>query len=409
MIKGLRKKFVLINMLLVAAIILVVFASLAVSNINGIRRSGEQSLEMLFSTLGANQWHVTARNEDWKEPLFVGDMTSSFVIEQRGASMLLIGFLQEEVDAQQILSAAMRAPEHEGVLKEFNLRYLRGTTPDGALKIAFIDHSVEQQRIAQTVISCIGFAVLSLTLFFFVSLFLSNWALRPVARAWQQQRRFLSDASHELKTPLTVILANIGILKKPENQTPQALEKWLESTEFEAEHMKGMVEQMLFLAQSDEGRDAQRLTEVVDLSALVEGAALNFEAVAYEAGASITTDIAPEITLQGESEALSRLVSILLDNAVKYTSGAKQITVTLRKDERIHLQIRNTAAPMQEQELLQIFDRFYRAEESRSASGYGLGLPIAATIAQSHGGTIFASNEAGCIVFEVRLPIEHKR
>lgn len=405
MIQTLRKKFVMVNMLLVTIIIVAVFVTVGVTNVAVIRQSGQQSLHMFINIFGSNQQRFQfeqGRTGSAREQFYLNDLGTAFVVEQYGKVLLVQGFVETEVDAQALFEVTVAMEAEEGILKDYNLRYLRQTTPDG-IKIAFANYSNEQAQVRRIIFHCIGFSLLAIGLFLIVSLFLSGWALRPVEKAWQQQRQFLSDASHELKTPLTVILANTGIMQKRENQTEESLEKWLKSTELEGERMKSMVEQMLFLAKSDEDKLEQAVGEQINLSALVEEAVLSFEAVSYEAHTVLESSVEPDITIFGSRESLFRLINILLDNAVKYAAEPKQVSVTLRTGDKVVLQVRNTSLPVSEDQLKQMFDRFYRAEEARSASGFGLGLPIAQTIAEAHGGKIIASYEKDMMTFEVRF------
>ena len=152
---------------------------------------------------------------------------------------------------------------------------------------------------------------------FFVSLVLSSVALRPAERAWQQQRQFVADASHELKTPLTVILANTGIMAAHPDATVASQRKWLGYIQEEAQRMKELVEDMLFLAKHD-GAERPKDSRTVNFSDLVTGCVLRFESVAFEAGVALDSQITPDLELLGDPEQLRRLVAILVDNAVKY-------------------------------------------------------------------------------------------
>ena len=163
----------------------------------------------------------------------------------------------------------------------------------------------------------VGLAALSF--FFLISLFLSRLALRPVSRAWEQQNQFVADASHELKTPLTVILANTSIVLSHPEQRVADNQKWLDYIQEESLRMKTLVEDLLFLAKNEGGRlpAAQR----VPFSDLVEGCLLRFESVAFEQGVELTGQVSPGLSLTGDRDSLERLVMILLDNAVKYAGA----------------------------------------------------------------------------------------
>ena len=200
--------------------------------------------------------------------------------------------------------------------------------------------------------------------------------------------QFVADASHELKTPLTVILANNNIMMSHPQSRVTDERQWLESTEEEAQHMKQLIDQMLFLAKSDAGNTQVQLSEV-NLSEIVEGSALNFEPVAFEREVLIDTEIQPDILMQGNQLQLNQLAHILIDNAVKYAEDNSTVTIALHKHgDSIEFTVNNKGSVISKEEMEHIFDRFYRAEKSRTTKGYGLGLAIAQRIVEDMNGKI---------------------
>ena len=267
------------------------------------------------------------------------------------------------------------------------------------------------------VLTAVGLGALGLL--FLLNLVFSRWALRPVQQAWAQQQQFIADASHELKTPLTVILANNAILRQRGSDTIASQRQWIESTQMEAERMQSLVTDMLDLArptpqgaQTSEGPAA-----VVDLSRLVEGEALTFEAVAFERDLTWQCTVAPGIAVRGNAARLQRAVAVLLDNACKYTDPGGTVAVTLRAATGdAVLSVRNSGEPIDAADLPHLFDRFYRADKARThnavdsendgAGGYGLGLAIARDIAQAHKGAIAVTSTAQeGTTFTLRLPL----
>ena len=287
------------------------------------------------------------------------------------------------------------------------LRFQREQLPDGRVRIAFSDLSWERASLTRLMVNSLLIGAAALAVFFAISLFLARLSLKPVERAWTQQRQFVADASHELKTPLTVILANTGIMAAHPDATVASQRKWLGYIQEEAQRMKELVEDMLFLAKHD-GAERPKDSRTVNFSDLVTGCVLRFESVAFERQVELTSDIQPGLSVSGEPDSLERLVMILLDNAVKYAGERGQVDVSLsRRQERAVLTVRNTGEPIPPEHLEHLFERFYRADGSRSRKegGYGLGLAIAQTIVQSHRGQIEvrSSREEGT-VFTVTLP-----
>ena len=428
MIRKLRIKFILTNMALVSLVLIVVFAVLMAST---SQRLAGQSMAAMRMPL---EW-----GEDRDPPRFEFSPSSEAMPEKwenRGGGefqqvMMIPVFcvsLTEDgqVDAvyaqdsvsvsdqvlEEAVSQALESGTREGILNRLGLRYLVETGPDGKTRIAFADRSWERQNLQGLLLTSLLVGIGALLGFFLISLFLSKLATRPVEKAWEQQRQFVADASHELKTPLTVILANSGILLSHREDTVGAQVKWIEYIQEEARRMKGLVEDMLFLAKSDAARlPATRLP--VDMSELTEGCLLPFESVAFEAGVTLESDIRPGLYVNGDEGQLRRLVYILLDNACKYAGSGGAVAVVLsRTSDRLKLTVRNTGPAIPPEHLEHLFERFYRSDSARTreAGGYGLGLAIAKAIVQSHRGQIsVASSEAEGTVFTVLLPHQGRR
>ena len=221
-------------------------------------------------------------------------------------------------------------------------------------------------------------------------------SLRPVEHAFSEQQRFVQDASHELKTPLTVILANLSILKSRPAATIQEEMLWIQNTETEARRMQELTERLLFLAKADSKRFSPKI-ERLSLSKLTEAAALPFTALAFERGLSLETKLEAELYVKGDARALTQLLAILIDNALKYAKSGSVVTVRLaRQKKQALLSVHNEGEVIPQDALPHLFDRFYRVDKSRARAqgGYGLGLSIAKTIAHAHGGDIRVESSA---------------
>ena len=174
--------------------------------------------------------------------------------------------------------------------------------------------------------------------------------------------------------------------------------------------MRGLVEELLELARTEGGASSARPNAPVDLSSLVEGDALQFDAVAYERGCEIETNVFDGISVLGDQDQLDRLLKTLIDNACKYVDDGGAVDVSLsRSGKQARLAVRNTGAPISPEDLPHVFDRFYRADKARTggAGGHGLGLAIARAIAEEHGGTLtVSSTQADGTVFTATLPLK---
>ena len=236
-----------------------------------------------------------------------------------------------------------------------------------------------------------------------LSILLARWAVRPVEAAWQQQRQFVADASHELKTPLTVILTNAELLQGPAS-TPDRTAHAASSILTMARQMRALVEQLLTLARSDSGSQRPALTPL-DLSQLIQTRILPFEALFYERGLRLRDEITDGLRVSGDAQTLGQVVDILLDNAQKYATGG-EVIVRLQPQShgRCLLTVTNEAPPLSQAELANLFKRFYRADPARSASGsFGLGLAIASQAVEAHHGRIWAACHGSTITFSVLL------
>lgn len=415
MIRRLRRKFILINLLLVGVVLTVVFVLLVASNARRYADQSQAAMRMALSwrenenprfEIGAPPPDHNPSDEGSRftmVPVFVVTVEDGVVTSINDGGQVEVSRETAELAAAEALASG----EDSGILRRLNLRFQLETRPDGTVRVAFADQSWESSSLRTLILNCLLVWALAMAAFFFVGLFLSSLALRPVETAWKQQRQFVADASHELKTPLTVILANTGIVLAHPSDTVSAQSKWLEYTQEEARQMKGLVEDLLFLAKSDAARQEFQTTQV-DLSELVQGCLLPFEPVAFESGVRLDAQVDPGLTLTGDEVQLRRLVRILLDNGVKYAGAEGAVSLTLtRQQDKLRLTVRNTGAPIPPEHLPHLFERFYRADAARNRAqgGYGLGLAIAKAIVEHHRGRISVSSavESGT-VFTVLLP-----
>ena len=412
MLHRLRLKFILTNMLLVTVVLLAVFGALMISTARQLERESMAAmnlalrqggippqLEVQMPDQGEREWR-------WAIPVFCVTVTEDGTLALGEGSQVKVS---EETLAQAV-QEVQETQVPSGTLRNLGLRFQEEQLPDGRTRIAFSDLSWERASLTRLMISSLLIGAGALAVFFAISLFLARLSLKPVERAWTQQRQFIADASHELKTPLTVILANTGIMAAHPSATVSSQQKWLGYIQEEAQRMKVLVEDMLFLAKHD-GTERPKDLQIVNFSDLVTGCVLRFESVAFERQVKLESQLQEGLFVSGEQDSLERLTMILLDNAVKYAGESGEVDATLsRRQERVVLTVRNTGEPIAPEHLPHLFERFYRADGSRSRKegGYGLGLAIAQTIAESHRGQIEvrSSREEGT-VFTVVLPGTH--
>ena len=405
MIRKLRWQFVAACMGLIAAVLAIVFGCVWASAQNALEHSSHMALEQALSRRGGDLLPGFRQNGGDDQVLL-----PYFTVQVWGTTVYVTGGTYsglEDTDAlTAILTDCLSQEADEGSLPGYALRYLR--QDDGLYtQIAFVDISLETAALRQMMASYLRIGLLSLLLLAGASFLLSLRVTRPVERAWRQQRQFFSDASHELKTPLTVILSNAEMLEGA--ALPERESRWRDNILSEARQMKTLVEEMLTLSRTE---DAQRKPVMadVDLSDLSEDCALAFEPVAFEAGKPLSWDVTPGLTVSGDGEKLRRLLSILLDNAAKYGAPGEGIVLSLRTERnQAILSVSNGSGghPIPPEELPRLFERFYRADASRGEqSGFGLGLPIAQAIAREHHGALRAESDQQTTRFTFTLPLK---
>lgn len=291
-----------------------------------------------------------------------------------------------------------------GILPDHGLRYLRVGTPEGSC-IVFADITNEQATQRGLLRSCLLIGGAGTAGFFVISVLLSFWAVIPVESAWKQQRQFVSDASHELKTPLTVILTNAELLH--DHSAPQAArEQFVDNILVMSRQMRALIENLLDLARIDNGATRQTVG-TVDLSHVTASALLPFEPVYFEKGLTLSERVEEGILIRGSEARLKQVVEIFLDNAQKYAAPQGEIAVTLKRSGKGHclLSVANPGETLSPRQLRDIFKRFYRADEARSRDGsYGLGLSIAEAVVKQHCGRVWAESTNGVNTFFVSFP-----
>jgi len=304
----------------------------------------------------------------------------------------------------ELLDTALSTNKQYGVVKEYNLRFLKNDM-HGETSIVFADISSEASTLNLMTKTCSIIGALTLLVFLGISILFSRWAVKPVETAWLQQRQFVADAAHELKTPLTVIMTNSEFANSDE-YSEEEKSQFISNIRTVSQHMKSLVEQMLTLARSDNGVALK--FESVNLSSIVTKSVLTFVAMLFEQGHQVTYEIAPDISIHGNEEQITELTGILLDNAGKYASSKGKIWVTLRKpnNHKAVLCIANEGSQIPEKELRNLFKRFYRLDSARTRDGsFGLGLSIAESIVAKHKGKIWAESKDGINSFYISLPV----
>ena len=408
MIYSLRRKFILISALSLLAVLILIFAGIVWVNAAQMNKNLDSALEELEERggrPGPGDFRVPMDSEfedDDFEDEFAGDFEGfpergarggmlasvryfSVMLGQDGKvlfyNMDLLNDVSEE-DARE-MAAEAAASGGRGWLDEY--RYLVSKQDDGKQLVLFADGSMNRSVFKDTVLSTALLLFGSGLVVFCLIWFFSGRAVKPVAESYEKQKQFITDANHELKTPLTLILTNLDIAQEEVGEN-----EWLADARYEAGQMTSLVERLVTLSRMDEEGSSLK-DEEVPLGEAVLDLVSEFVPAAEKKDLRVSTEVDESVTVRGDESALRQLTGILLDNAVKYCDPGGEIRVSLTGGRKVNLSVENTYAAVGETELDRLFDRFYRADKARtSGSGFGVGLSIARAIAEKHKGKISA-------------------
>ncbi len=435
MIRKLRLRFIAVTMAIVTLMLIIIFA--LVLNLTH-RRLSDDSLRMMQGLANApmdNERPDIKPDGDrsFRLPVFRVQVSPDGKVTETNGNYY---DLSDDTLIQQLADAALKSSKNVGVLKDYSLRYyisspdtMRQNASDthsqntGTI-IVFSDISAEINTMNGLIRNCIIIGIISFLVFLVLSIVFARWSVKPVEDAWNQQRQFVSDASHELKTPLTVILTNAELLRANENDPmlndpapdPVLLAKhqknsrqFIDNIITMSQQMRGLAESLLELARVDNGSIQKMSFSHLDFSKLVENELMTFDALFFERGLTLTENIEKGILVPGSESHLKQVVAILLDNAQKYTSpkGTVEVKLEHSSGRRCLLSVSDPGEPISQEDLKNIFKRFYRVDKARSMNhSYGLGLSIAENIVRTHNGRIWAESENGINTFRVELPVK---
>ena len=399
MIKKLRIKFICVIM---AIVMLLLCGILGVVIHFTAQNMETQSISMMrrIATGPFQKGHPGKPSEEVRLPFFTVQVNRMGELINTGGDYF---DLSDQESIQEIVNEALQSEDNHGVLKAHNLRFLKTASPRG-YSVVFSDTTTEAATLKNMVYSCLLALAAAMLVFLGISILLSRWVIRPVETAWDQQRQFVADASHELKTPLSVIMANAELLQNEDTAEEEkgVFARNILSVTYQ---MRTLVENMLEMARVDSGTLKMKF-ETLDFSQLVEDAAISFRFLYEERGLELQSTVQDGIWLQGSEQQLYQLLDVLLDNALKYSTPEGTVTVELSRSGRsCMLSVTSPGEPLSGDELKNIFKRFYRGDKARAMNGsYGLGLSIAESAVQAHKGKIWAESREGKNIFHVQLP-----
>lgn len=305
----------------------------------------------------------------------------------------------DSAEAVEYARKAVKLREDEGFVEVY--RFIQYTEED-VLKIIFLDcrrelESVQSFGFASIMISLMGYLVVFLLVVFF-----SDRLIRPMSESYEKQKRFITDAGHELKTPLTIIKADADVLEMELGEN-----EWIEDIQRQIKRLADLTNDLIFLTKMEEEQGAMEKISF-PVSDVVSEAAVSFQALAQTQNKDFSVRVEPMLSMKGNERSIGHLVNILLDNALKYSPENGTVWISLEKNNRLlRLEVYNTTEAPLPEEVNLIFERFYRADISRNSriGGHGIGLSVAKAIVTAHGGKIQAGTQDGhSLMITVTLP-----
>ena len=407
MIGSLRRKFISISMISIFIVFSCIFISLMVFT----KIQTNRSVDMLVDTISSNDG-VFPKFDPSKQRMPVQMPYSDVITEETQFSTRFFSvWLDEqkqivntnmdsvstitEQDVEDYTDKVLKRGKERGWIGDYRYRIMdteNGTT------VVFVNGNTYNNTSNRLLFTALLVLLGSASLILILTIVVSKRAVRPVAESYEKQRQFITDANHELKTPLTLILSNLDIVESELGKN-----EWLDDIRSEGERMGLLINQLVTLSRMDESTDSV-MREEFNLSSAVADTVSEFESLAEERGHTLTSSISPSVYYYGDESLIRRLTAILLDNAIKYCDAGGNIQLSLTCRRHPVLTVENTYQDVDKLELNRLFDRFYRADKARTFLGsFGIGLSIAQSIVKSHKGNIVAYKKSGIIGFRVEL------
>lgn len=417
MIKNLRKKFIIITMCSVTAVLTLIIAAINIASFTNIIREADSKISLIALNGGIFPGNI--RNEgifgDFKnfDSEMPPDMSPESPFDTRYFTVIIDSFGNVIASHTENIAAISEETAQEYALTLFAKNktdgfyrgYKYGTATFGSgvnyTIYVFLDCDREMSAFYSFLAASVFVSLAGLLLVFLLVMFLSKIALKPVIESYEKQKRFITDAGHEIKTPLTIIDAGADVLEMENGEN-----EWTQSIKNQVKRLSRLTEKLIFLSKMEEESTVLN-TSQFSLSCAAKEIVDSFEAVAETKGKILTMNISQNIIYNGDKEAIQRLFSILLDNAIKYSDKNGRINFSLYQSGKYReIKVYNTVDFIEKGKHDELFERFYRKDSSRNSKtgGYGIGLSSAKAIVTAHKGKISACSEDGkSIVFTILL------
>lgn len=396
MIRKLRVKFIAISMISTMTVLFLIIGSINLLNYREMSTNADMILNILIENNGKlpdniyqsqRKKHTNISPETSFESryftVFIENNTETYDVDTDKIAAV------DQQKAIQFACKIKKNREKHGFISKY--RYVKQETSEG-ITIYFLDCTKSMLSFKAFLVSSIFVSILGVTAVFLLVVVLSKKAIEPVAQSYEKQKRFITDAGHEIKTPLTIIDADTTILEMEYGEN-----EWLSDINIQTKRLADLTNDLIYLSKMEEENTKIEMIEF-PFSDVVEEVAQSFQNLATVQKKVFQTDIKPMVSIKGDEKSIRQLISILLDNAVKYCGENGNIRLSVwKKGKNTMMSVYNTTNEMKKENLDHLFDRFYRMDESRNSQtgGYGIGLSIAQAIVIAHKGKIQASSEDG--------------
>ena len=409
MIKDLRKKFIRITMFAVAMVMILLCLIVNIANYLSVNSELNQKLDMIYE----NQGTIPMPAKDGKPPEAAGGgpfsreepySTRYFVLKFDDSGSLSEKSLEHiaavtESDVDEFLDVAVKAAGGYGYYSGY--KYYVAKQGENRNIAIFIDCYDDLRKIYTVGILSIAAMAVCIVLVYVIVVMLSGRIIEPMIKNEQKQKQFITDAGHELKTPITVIATSLTVLEMEVGK-----QKWIDKAMLQTEKLKNLVNSLVSLAKMDESAGILK-KGTFDISDAIANTAQSFADFAGAQGHKLNISVAPGIRYTGDEYAVRQLASVLIDNAVKYAEPDTDIYFEMKKDKKgVSIGTRNACSGISPEDTKRLFDRFYRPDKSRNnaTGGFGIGLSLARSIAEGHNGSIYAKlTEDNVIEFTAEL------
>lgn len=405
MFKTLRKKFLWMNLLSIVCILLVAFFAVGFISIQNTSRDIDNELSMRLD-VPRNMPDLKGKPKD-EGP---GNMTYLVLVNQKKEILSL----DEPSFVSMSESVYSNLLEHVEIKDEDGYFQLDGRYFAYKLKaygnnylVAFLDINQQVGVITEMLIAFGLVSVVSIVVVALFSNYFAGRAIAPIQKNFKKQQDFVSDASHELKTPLTIISTNVDAILTSKDATVESQKKWLDNIQEELKRTTKLTNSLLYLTKIEDEHELQH--QDFDFSRVVDEECLTFEVQAFEKELSVQTNIQEHVHISGNKDLLEQVVRSLLENALKYTSAGHTIQVDLHVDQKqVKLSISNPSPTIPTEKQSRLFERFYRVDDDRNSQtgGHGLGLSICLRIVEMHKGTMAIHSQNDIFTVQVILPIQ---